>query len=200
MNGIEKITEKIIGDARLEAGEIIAHAEAEAQALLAETEKATAAEANALVENARAAAEIAKQRTGGASDLDRRKAVLATKQEMIDVAFSRALVKLGQLPADKYIEIISKIAAEAVSDGHEEVIMSAEDGGKNGAKMIEMINKLLKASGKTAGVTLSKTTRDISGGLILKNGDVETNCTFTALLNLSKDSLVTEVAAGLFTA
>lgn len=198
MNGIEKITEKIIGDARFEAVEIIARAENEAASMMSEYESNAAAAANAIVENARAASEESKLRIRGAADLERRKAVLSAKQEIIDKAFELSLERLVNLPADKYIKVISKIALQGVWTGSEEVVMSAEDGKKNGKKMLDAINRLLTEKGKRAELTLSKSTRDIHGGLILKNGNIETNCTFGAILSQIKPDLTNDVAGILF--
>ena len=198
MNGIEKITEKIIGDARLESDDIAAKAGEEALAILDEMEKAAAERVNAIVEGARTSAEAVKLRAKGASDLEIRKAVLSTKQEMIDKAFSLALEKLLALKEEQYIAVISKIALSGVLTGTEEVVMSAAEGKKYGKKLVDEINQKLKADNRTASLSLSKESRDISGGLVLKNGDIETNCTFGAVLGQIRPEMTGSVAAGLF--
>ena len=198
MNGIEKITEKIIGDARLESDDIAAKAGEEALAILDEMEKAAAERVNAIVEGARTSAEAVKLRAKGASDLEIRKAVLSTKQEMIDKAFSLALEKLLALKEEQYIVVISQIALSGVLTGTEEVVMSAAEGKKYGKKLVDEINQKLKADNRTAALSLSKESRDISGGLVLKNGDIETNCTFGAVLGQIRPEMTGSVAAGLF--
>jgi len=198
MNGIDKITEKIIGDALSEAQEIIARTEKEAAGIVSEREAKAAASANVLVAAAEAEAKESKLRIHGAADLERRKAILAAKQETIDRAFELSLERLESLPAEAYIEVVSRIAVNGVWTGSEEVVMSASDAKKQGKKMVESINRLLKEKGMTAGLTLSKSTRDIRGGLILKNGNIETNCTFEAVLAQMKPELLNEVAGILF--
>ena len=47
-------------------------------------------------------------------------------------------------------------------------------------------------------LTLSKETRDISGGFILKDGNVEVNCTFDTLVRLQKAETAGAVAKKLF--
>ena len=47
-------------------------------------------------------------------------------------------------------------------------------------------------------LTLSDATRDMAGGLMLKQGDIEVNCTVDTLLDLTRDELAARVADVLF--
>ena len=47
-------------------------------------------------------------------------------------------------------------------------------------------------------MTLSGETRAFKGGLLLKSGDVEINCTLETIVQLSKEELALDVAAALF--
>ena len=50
----------------------------------------------------------------------------------------------------------------------------------------------------TAMLTLSEETRPIQGGFILKNGNIEVNCTFDTLVRLQKAETAGAVAKKLF--
>lgn len=47
-------------------------------------------------------------------------------------------------------------------------------------------------------LTLSAETRELAGGLILKQGDIEVNCSVDTLLELSRGELAARVAEVLF--
>jgi V/A-type H+-transporting ATPase subunit E len=50
----------------------------------------------------------------------------------------------------------------------------------------------------TAMLTLSQETRDIQGGFIMVDGDVEINCAFETLVRLQREKLERKVADALF--
>ena len=50
----------------------------------------------------------------------------------------------------------------------------------------------------TALLTLSQETREMDGGLILREGNVEINCAFETQLRLLRESMAAEVAGILF--
>ena len=49
-----------------------------------------------------------------------------------------------------------------------------------------------------AGLTLSEQTRDIKGGFIMVDGDVEINCAFETLVRLQREQMEKKVADVLF--
>jgi V/A-type H+-transporting ATPase subunit E len=85
-----------------------------------------------------------------------------------------------------------------VKTGEEELIFNPEDKKKFGKKFVATINEKLKAEDKNANLSLSDETRDISGGVILKEEGVENNNSFEALLAMRRDDLEAQVAGILF--
>ena len=67
-----------------------------------------------------------------------------------------------------------------------------------GAKAVKAANELLSKRGLDGCLTLSDETRTMTGGLILKQGDIEVNCTVDTLLDLSRSELAARVAEVLF--
>ena len=67
-----------------------------------------------------------------------------------------------------------------------------------GEAIVRGANAILTERGLPAGLTLSDESGDFSGGLKLREGSVEVNCTVDTLLALSRNSLDAEIAAILF--
>ena len=63
---------------------------------------------------------------------------------------------------------------------------------------MDAANGLLKEAGKTAELTLSALSREMAGGVVLKEGDIETNGSLEALLQQNRDTAAADVAAVLF--
>lgn len=198
MNGIEKITEKIIGDAGEEAGVIIDAARAEAEKIIARYNAEAAAQSikiNNLAEQKKL--EVIKHQDDMAH-LEGRKQLLTAKQAVLDDVFKEAFDKIRKLERADYIAFLSSMAFKTSLYGTDEIILSASDRGSIGEDIVAKANQLLESSGKNASLVLSDEVRDIDGGLILKTGDIETNCTFDVLYDIARGELTTEVAAILF--
>ena len=64
--------------------------------------------------------------------------------------------------------------------------------------MVIAANEQLGKEGRTGNLTLSEESRDFQGGLYVQDGNVETNCTFRALIRLQRQNTAKDVAAVLF--
>jgi V/A-type H+-transporting ATPase subunit E len=106
--------------------------------------------------------------------------------------------KLLTLPEAEYVDLLARLAAEASSTGNEEIVLSAKDLNTCGHKVLESANHLLAKAGKADKLTLSANTGEFDGGLLLRSGKIETNCTLDTILRLSKEELIPEVSAALF--
>ena len=193
MKGIEKITQLIQTDAQAEIDSVLSKAREEAEAVAARYQAQAAAEAAELaVKNEKAAAER-EERLVSVAQMEARKVLLAAKQEMVEKAYIRALEKLTSMPEEQYTAVLADLLEEASSNGSEEAIFSQEDRERVGKAAVEKANA---ASGKQ--ITLSAETRPITGGFILKNENVEVNCTFETLVRLQKADTAATVAKMLF--
>lgn len=136
--------------------------------------------------------------------LEARKTILAAKQELVGQAFDLALKKLLELPDQEYISLLAKLAVSASRTGREQVILSQKDRSRYGKQAVTMANDMLaKKAGPRAAqtdgmLTLAEESRPMAGGLILRDGKVETNCSFEVLIHLQRDALSAEVARALF--
>ena len=227
MNGIEKITRLIQSEAQMEIDGVLARAREEAAETAARYEAQAQAEAAELAaKNQRAAAER-EERLVSAAQMEARKTLLAAKQELVERAYGLALERLCALPEETYVQVLAELMVRASSTGREEVLLSPGDRERVGRAAVARANELLVrrsapelpeeltstkvgaildkvAAGVSAMVqgtallTLSQETRDIRGGCILKNGNVEVNCAFETLVRLQRAETAGAVAKQLF--
>ena len=225
MNGIEKITERIAADAQAEAERVLSSAREEAAKITAKYKAQADAEAADLAaKNAKAAVER-EERLVSVAQMEARKVQLAAKQEMVEKTYALALEKLCAIPEEQYTQVLADLLAQASSTGREEAVFSAGDRDRvgkaavaraneilakraapdvsqGGSKVADLLSKVAtsvtaKAKG-TAALTLSKEIRPIQGGFILKDENVEVNCTFDTLVRLQKAETAGMVAKKLF--
>ena len=193
MNGIEKITQRITADAQAEIDRVLGAAREEAARITARmTAEADAVAAELAAKNEKSAAEH-EERLVSAAQMEARKVQLAAKQEMLEKAYELALEKLCAMPAEQYTAVLAELMVKASSTGTESVIFSAEDREKVGKAAVEKANAV---SGKQ--MVLSDETLPIKGGFILKDQNVEVNCTFETLVRLQKAETAGAVAKKLF--
>jgi len=198
MNGIDKITERITLDAKAESDRILAAADEKCAAITARAEAEAAAVYDRLVKQGALAADHRAERLVSVAEREAKKQLLAEKQAIIGETFEAAAAKILSLPEDEYAAFLASLAAKSSSTGSEEIILSPTDREKLGEKVTAAANAALAKAGKPAALTLSPVSRQISGGVILKNGDVEMNASVEVLISLYKTKLTGEVAKILF--
>ena len=198
MNGIEKITGRIAAEAQSEIDEVLRQGETLAAKVRADFEKKARDTYDELLRTGTAEVEQDVQRQGRNARLEARKTVLALKQEMITAAYSRALEKLQTLPEEEYVAFLARQAGAAALTGKEEIVLNEADRARVGARAVAAANARMAERGLPAELKLAADTRPIQGGLVLRQGDIEVNCTLDSLLDLSHGGLDAEVAGILF--
>ena len=193
-----KGTEKIIAHIR-------ADAEAQSDAILAQAEQ-RCAEIRGVYEQKAKDAYAEKIRAGVKANQDRlesmerlakmesRKALLAVKQDMVSESFARAAGQLVNLPEEQYAALLARLAAGASVTGDEQIVLNARDRAAVGEKVVKAANESLKGGR----LTLSDETGDFKGGLILRRGNIEANCTAELLVELCRSDMAAELARVLF--
>ncbi|HIS43808.1 MAG TPA: hypothetical protein IAB47_00415 [Candidatus Scatomorpha merdigallinarum] len=198
MKGIDKITSRILADAEAECAVVKKESDERCAAIRAENEKKAQDEYLRLVREGVKDTEQRVQRMDRTARLEAKKSILGMKQETVSRAFDLARERIAELPERDYIAFLAREAAEAAITGQEEVIFCERDRKSVGAKAVKAANELLSARGVPGTLTLSDDTREMSGGLMLKQGDIEVNCTVDTLLDLSRGELAAQVAQVLF--
>ena len=216
MNGIEKITARIDVQTQEQIREMQDKAQAQA-----DRERAD------ILARGRRAADERLERLKSAAGMETRKLELAMKQEVLSQAFDQALDQLCALPDAEYVELLTRLVLEASSTGKEQLVFSPKDRARVGKQVVVAANEAMvkgvvpdlpeaitetkvgaflgKVVNSTAAMvtgtgllTLSEETRNIRGGFILVDGDVEVNCAFETLVRLQREKLERRAAEILF--
>lgn len=198
MKGTEKIIAHIRADGDAEAKKILDAAAKQAEEKRAESFKAALSEYEKLMQAGNAECEDILSGSRRIAEMEAKKSVLSVKQEMISAAFDAAREEIVNMPRDKYTQFLARMAAEAAASGMEEIVLNARDKAEIGKSVCKAANELLSAKGTPGKLTVSEDTADISGGVIVRFGGIETNCSIDALIRQRRSGLSTEVAAAMF--
>ena len=100
--------------------------------------------------------------------------------------------QLKALPSEKAAAFFENLLSKAVQTGKETIFVGEEE---------KLITKEWVAEynqRKKTSLLLSEEPRDISGGLILADGDIETNCSWDMLVRWIRDDIEADVVQRLF--
>ena len=198
MNGIEKISNRLVADAEAEIAAMNAQTRERCDEIRTVYEQKAQAEYESRMAEGVKAAETRLQRLGSAAEMEAKKSILAFKQEMVAKAFDEAAKKLTNLPKEQYVQFLASQAAAAASAGTEELIFNDRDKAAVGADVAKAANALLQQKGVKGALTVSAETRPISGGVIVRQGNIEVNCAVETLVQLRRSELASQVAEILF--
>jgi len=191
--GIENITEKILSEANNVAETSLKDAEELSIGKINEAKQKAKSIINEAAEKAKIESSVLISRKVSSGELQERKMILGAKQEAIKKSFDKALDKLSAMGEENYINfLVNEILNNTNCEG--EIILNETDKVNIGEKLVNTVNE--KLNGKK--IILSNSTVKTRGGFIIKNGDIEVNSTFEALLSSIKEGLTFEVANALF--
>ena len=194
MKGTEKIIAHIRSDAKEQADAILAQAEQQCASIRADYEK----QAKELYrEKIRAGTADCQDRVDSMDRIARmeaKKGILALKQQMVSESFDKACDMIINLPKEQYAAFLAMLAAKASATGDEEIILNARDRAAVGENVVKAANALV-SGGR---LSLSAETGSFAGGLILRRGSVEANCTVELLVELCRSDMSSEIAKVLF--
>ena len=198
MEGIAKIKERILEEAREEKEKIIAKANAEAQDIVKQHEQKAKDLLDDILDKAGKTAEEKKRRIISMAQLENRKQFLQAKQQIIDEVYDSAKASLQNMPAEKYKNLIESMLLNSALSGNEELIISEHDKNRITPEFVQKINDKLRGMGKEGNIRISKTFGNMIGGFILKSQNLEINSTFDSLIDIEREELETEIAKILF--
>lgn len=165
----QKAYDKAVGDAK--------------ETALKESEKIkTAAE-----KKAKQLDEISKSR----AELEFKNSVLKRKRQEIDKTYKAVLDAMLSLDDKDYFELIYKLAS-TLKSAKGEILLNQKDINRLPSDFEQRIN----AQGINAKV--NKNATDICGGFILKNGDIEENMDFSAVLDSKQEMIEDLINRSLF--
>ena len=196
MDGLERIIPRITADVQAEIEAIETEAAVQSEEIRQKYQEAAHKEQAVLLERGRNAAAERVYRLSGVAALEAKKEILAAKQELIAQVFAKAEQTLCRLPAQEYVYLLATLAAGAAQSGQEQIILSPQDRARYGTSVIKAAN----SRRQNGAFTLAEKSREIKGGLLLSQGDVEINCSFESLIQQLRAELTPQVVRLLFAA
>lgn len=198
MDGINKIVDRIAAETRQEIEAMKAETDEKCKEILSNYDKIADEEYNKILVAGEKDCELQVQRLNSAAAMEAKKIMLAMKQQEVDNILEEATKKICALPEEEYITFLAKLAGEAAFTGVEEVIFNNNDKSSVSKAVVKSANDILKKRGIMPKLTVSDETRDILGGVIVKQGDIEINCSVETLVSLSREDLASQIAEILF--
>lgn len=222
MNGLDKIIEKILTDA--EEAAALTRQQADAEIAAINEESAKVMERIVAIIEAQTEKEEAqiRFRSESAAAMARRNALLDAKSKVMDEAYAAAIKFFLDLPSAEYAVLLVKILAGTVQErvcdiermraygetfiGEAdslpfEVILNEKDQKNLGGSLLIALRKEYAdaiSSSILDKITISDSTVDITGGLILRHGDIEANCSLELLVEQIRPVLDAQVYETLF--
>ena len=219
VNGLQRITDRILGDARARAEEILDQARQESERIASEY----AAEADALRRKlsllAEGEAKTFIEKTKASAAAQKSELLLMQRSRLVDEVFRGAFEEVLSLDTSKYAELVAGLAASAIYDfcrseaenralyGEEEeeryafeIVLNKKDRDTCGDAILSSVRRKLvgKVSDALDGMTISKQTRRIKGGAVVCYGPVEYNCSLEMIFAQLRRELEGEVCEALF--
>ncbi|MEE0952610.1 MAG: V-type ATP synthase subunit E [Ruminococcus sp.] len=182
MNGSERILSRIRTDCDESVRKIETHAQHEHDRIIADAQHRADTQAAAVAEKTaqkRAQLETSSQ---SRAQLARRNALLKQRRKEIDTTVDGLEAYLLGLGDNEYFEAIYRLAAKLRGKSGE-IFLNKKDL----KRLPENFTKRMAAAGVDASV--SQTPADITGGFILKCGDVEENMEFAAIISAGRDEI-----------
>lgn len=197
MTGLEKILAQIRGEAQAAAEEKLRAAQAKAEEECAAIAARAEEECGQIEARSRQQCAAALQRAESAAQLQRRRRLLETKQQIIAETMQAALQKMQQLPDAEYFAALQTLAVRYAQPG-EGVMYFGE---KDRARLPENYEKTLnEALGGRRSVQISPESRPIADGFVLAYGGIEENCSLQALFAADREAMQDLAQSVLFAA
>ncbi len=221
MTGIDKITGKIISEAEADAAAIMSRAQERCAEIMfvssAECEKIKAE----LEEKAQRDAESIISRAKSGAAMQKRNILLSAGREATDKVFRTAYKEILNLPEEKYCEVVARFIADAILMQMEtektnialygeeeallpekyELIFNKNDKEKLSDAILEGVGRIVigKMSREDLQkLTVAEDTADIDGGVIVRFGSVECNCSIKTVFAQLRERLEGEISTMLF--
>lgn len=195
MTGLEKIIKQIEDDAAASAAAVLEDAENQAFQIRQDAKVQGAVQGEETINRAKDEAKAMQERTASAAALQKRKSILAAKQQIIGETMERALQAAVELPPEEYFSNILKMVKKYALPQDGEILFNQKDLQRLPGDFAARLEKTAPTGAK---LTLSKETRNIDGGFVLTYGGIEQNCSFSALFDAAKEGLQDEIHALLF--
>ena len=219
MTGLEKVIGKIIADAEADARVILDKAQAECEALRERYAAETEAEIEKLTDECDRECQALIIRARSSAAMAKRNAILEARAKLIDEAYASAEKIIRNMNGEQYLELLHKMLrssmknqlegeaeslrlyGEDISPDAYEVVLNSRDRDTYGEKLLAAYRAgygSRLAPAVLAKVRLASDIAPIDGGIILRCGPVETNCSLAMLMAENRRETEARVSRILF--
>ena len=179
---LERLLEKIEGDARDKGSRIVAEAKRNAESMKAAGSEEARITAEAIRKTFHEKAERERTKIMSETLHDSRAAFLSSQDDLFEEAFSEALRIFEDLPEERYRAWLRRIILENSSSGVEEIEAAPYDRRLLAGGLLAEINKALKDGGRKGKLTLAAEEADFKRGVILRSGNFINNLSLETLM------------------
>lgn len=192
MSGKDSIIEKILSDAKVTSEKTIEEARLKADEIVSSAKSQAEEYKSKEVAVAEASISDILKRKVTVANLEVRKIILQSKQEVIDRVFKDALESITSLPKDEYKSLIFGMLKAEAQD-NDIVTVSARDKDIITAAFILDAGKKLNKK-----LRMNETYGNFNGGIILTSGAYDKNLTLDVELGMLREEMEPEIAATIF--
>lgn len=176
MSGIDKIIQEIENDTAQYCDSVLAQARQKADAIISDAQK----QADQILADGkdRTAAHVAdiKKRGDSAAELEEKRVMLYTKQQIINTMLNEGLSAAKNLPDDEYFTLIKSMVSKYSLEDDGVIFFGENDIRRLPADFSGELNQAAKG-----GIVPADQPAPIDAGFILKYGGIEQNCSFDAI-------------------
>ena len=169
-DGVSAIASEVLGDVQKEAEAILLAAENDSKATLKSAKEQASQTYKAIISQANSKAEIEKRKIASVTEVEMRNYLLQTKEDLVDVAFEQARLKLEHFVKTKeyhtYLLNLMKDACERIGQKNLVVQVNAIDEGWLTQDMLKNLSSEIGCD-----LTLSDKTGSYIGGCIIQTAD-----------------------------
>lgn len=222
MTGLDKIIDRILLEAQKDADAIREEAQKQCDMIAAEWSKRAEECRLKLQQDTQAEMENIAARTKATLETERRNMVLSVRSRLLEQVWEDALSEVKAFPIDRYARLLCHLLSEALREQHRvecdsralygeegaadpacyEILLNEHDRAYCGKTLMNLFREAAQEDvllGEMAGkVVLSEQTVPIDGGLILRAGDVENNCSLSAVFRSLREQNEQKVLKTLF--
>ena len=184
MSGIDKIIQQIEIDTGIVCEDLIRRAEEKAAGIRAEAKDQAASYTQQAKETIKTKVADIEKRGRSAAELEEKKILLMTKQEIITEMIDTAIERIKNLPDDAYFALILKMVKKYSLPQDGVIRFSEKDLDRMPKGYMEQVNEV--SNGK---LTLSSDPAVIDAGFILVYGGIDENCSFDAIFTSESETL-----------
>lgn len=188
MESVSKILDAISAEGRAAAGRILEDGRNNAAEMRKFYDREACTAEEKLLEEAEKTAEELRKRSISRAGIESRNIRLNVRRKALSQAFDKAGERLAGLSGERKKEMYQRLISK-YSSGSEVIVQLNETDKK-------ALGNRLKVDGIK--IRLDNEPASFSGGLIIREKNIETNCTFEAMLDMARKEMETEIADVLF--